>query len=185
MEDTGSVPGSGRSSGEGNGYLLQHSCLESSMDRGSWWATVHGVAKSWTRLSDQHFHFLLSSCSGSQHWRERREKYLCLISPEDKATGPSSVATGQQVYDQLETCLSLEGDPWLPCQLLSAPLPILLAINHWTRNGILWMKKSRSWKQPRKAMGGVQPQSHVPGPERRTKQISSVATVRKVFINIT
>lgn len=45
---------------------------------------------------------------------ERGEKsYLCLVSPEGKATGPSSVATGQQVYDKLGTCLSLEGDPWL------------------------------------------------------------------------
>ena len=38
--------------GEGKGYLLQYSCLENSMDRGAWWATVHGVAKSWTQLSD-------------------------------------------------------------------------------------------------------------------------------------
>ena len=43
--DAGSVPGLGRSPGEGNGYSLQHSCLESSMDRRAWWATVHGVAK--------------------------------------------------------------------------------------------------------------------------------------------
>ena len=43
--DVGSVPGLGRSPGEGNGYSLQHSCLESSMDRRAWWATVHGVAK--------------------------------------------------------------------------------------------------------------------------------------------
>ena len=40
------IPGSGRSSGEGNGYPLQHSCLEHSMDRGAWQATVHGVAES-------------------------------------------------------------------------------------------------------------------------------------------
>ena len=46
--DPGLIPGSGRSPGEGNGYLLQYSCLENSMDRGAWWATVHGVAKSWT-----------------------------------------------------------------------------------------------------------------------------------------
>ena len=45
--DPGSVPGSGRSPGEGNGYPLQYSCLENSMDRGVWQATVHGVAKSW------------------------------------------------------------------------------------------------------------------------------------------
>ena len=41
---------SGRSPGEGNGNPLQYSCLENSMDRGAWWATVHGVAKSQTRL---------------------------------------------------------------------------------------------------------------------------------------
>ena len=50
--DLGLIPGSGRSPGEGNGYPLQCSCLENPMDRGAWWATVHGVAKSQTRLSD-------------------------------------------------------------------------------------------------------------------------------------
>ena len=48
VEDPGLVPGLGRSSGEGNGYPLQNSCLENSMDRGAWWATVHGVTKSRT-----------------------------------------------------------------------------------------------------------------------------------------
>ena len=50
--DVGLIPGSGRSPGEGNGNPLQYSCLENPMDRGAWWATVHGVAKSRTRLSD-------------------------------------------------------------------------------------------------------------------------------------
>ena len=50
--DLGSIPGSGRSPGEGNGNALQDSCLENPMDRGAWQATVHGVAKSRTRLSD-------------------------------------------------------------------------------------------------------------------------------------
>ena len=50
--DPGSIPGSGRSSGEGNGNPLQYSGLENSMDRGALWATVHGVPKSWTRLND-------------------------------------------------------------------------------------------------------------------------------------
>ena len=50
--DPGSIPGSGRSPGEGNGNLFLYSCLENPMDRGSWWATVHGVPKSQTRLSD-------------------------------------------------------------------------------------------------------------------------------------
>ena len=49
--DLGSVPGSGRSPGERNGYPLQYSSLENSMDRGAWRATVHGVVKSRTRLS--------------------------------------------------------------------------------------------------------------------------------------
>ena len=50
--DLGSIPGSGRSPGEGNGNPLQYSCLENPMDRGAWWATVHGVANSQTRLRD-------------------------------------------------------------------------------------------------------------------------------------
>ena len=44
--DVGSIPGLGRSPGVGNDNLLQYSCLENSMDRGAWWATVHGVSKS-------------------------------------------------------------------------------------------------------------------------------------------
>ena len=48
------ILGSGGSPGEGNGNSLQYSCLENSMDRGAWWATIHGVAKSWTWLSDFH-----------------------------------------------------------------------------------------------------------------------------------
>ena len=44
--DLGSIPGLGRSPGEGSNYPLQYSCLENSMDGGAWWATVHGVAKS-------------------------------------------------------------------------------------------------------------------------------------------
>ena len=50
--DPGSIPGSGRYPGEGNGNSLQYSCLENSMDRGAWLATVHGITKSRTRLSD-------------------------------------------------------------------------------------------------------------------------------------
>ena len=51
--DSGSIPGSGKSPGLENGNPLQYSCLENSMDRGAWQATVHRVAKSWTRLSDR------------------------------------------------------------------------------------------------------------------------------------
>ena len=51
MGESGSVPGLGRSPGEGNGNPLQYSCLENPMEGGAWWATVHGVSKSQTRLS--------------------------------------------------------------------------------------------------------------------------------------
>ena len=50
--DPGLIPGLGRSPGEGNSNPGQYSCLENSMDRGFWQATVHRIAKSWTRLSD-------------------------------------------------------------------------------------------------------------------------------------
>ena len=50
--DTGLIPGSGRSPGEGSGYPLQYSCLENPMDRGAWQATAHRVTKSWTWLSN-------------------------------------------------------------------------------------------------------------------------------------
>ena len=46
VRDTGSIPGLGRSPGKGNGNPVQYSCLENSMDRGAWQATVHGAAKS-------------------------------------------------------------------------------------------------------------------------------------------
>ena len=57
LRDVGSIPGSGRSPGGQHGNPLQYSCLENPMDRGAWQATVHGVAKSQTRLSDSYFHF--------------------------------------------------------------------------------------------------------------------------------
>ena len=50
--DPGSIPGLRRSPGQGNCYPLQYSCLENAIDRGAWWATFHGVAKSQTCLSD-------------------------------------------------------------------------------------------------------------------------------------
>ena len=60
IRHAGSIPGSGRSPGEGNGNSLQYSCLENSMDRGAWQAAVHTVAKSRKGLSD-----LACTCAGS------------------------------------------------------------------------------------------------------------------------
>ena len=50
IKDVGSIPGLGRSTGGGHGNPLQYSCLENSIDRGAWWAIVHGVTESWTQL---------------------------------------------------------------------------------------------------------------------------------------
>jgi len=52
----GSIPGLGRLPGEGNGYPIQYSCLENSMNRGAWPGKVHGVTK-WTQLSDKHYYY--------------------------------------------------------------------------------------------------------------------------------
>ena len=51
--DADAIPGLGRSPEEGNGNPLQYSCLENSLDRGVWWARVHGVEKNWTRLRNR------------------------------------------------------------------------------------------------------------------------------------
>ena len=56
IRDTDSIPGSGRSPGEGNGNPLQYSCLENPIDRGAWWAIFHRVAQSWTQLKQLSTH---------------------------------------------------------------------------------------------------------------------------------
>ena len=65
--------------GEGNGTLLQHSCLENPMDGGAWWAAVHGVAKSWTRLSDFPFTFM--------HWRRKWQPTPVFLPGESQGQG--------------------------------------------------------------------------------------------------
>ena len=62
--DTDSTPGSGRSPGGGHGNPLQHSGLENPMHRGAWWATVHGVAKSWIQLTGH-----TRQSKGAQGWQ--------------------------------------------------------------------------------------------------------------------
>ena len=67
--DLGLIPESGRSPGEGNGIPLQYSCLENPMDGGAWWPTVHGVAKSQTRLSDfTSLKDLIASCPAVHYY---------------------------------------------------------------------------------------------------------------------
>ena len=74
----GSIPGSRRSLGEGNGNPLQYSCLENPMDRGAWRATVHGVTKSWTQLSDYHTHTFYSVRTRVHLWEPHPLSWLSL-----------------------------------------------------------------------------------------------------------
>ena len=68
--DSGSIPGSGRSPGEGNGNPLQYSCLENPMNRGAWQATVHGVTRSWPLTTELVYKpYVLS-------WRLFQSEYL-------------------------------------------------------------------------------------------------------------
>ena len=78
--DTGSIPGLGRSPIGGHGNPLQYSCLENPMDRGAWWATVHGVEKNqtqWKQLSPAH---TSSEAHGAVHWHveSRMKEGECL-----------------------------------------------------------------------------------------------------------
>ena len=113
--DPGSIPGSGRSPGEGNGNPLQYSCLGNPMDRGAWWATVRGVAKSRTRLSN------FTHSGGT--WR--------LASPEagkgdSGAAGlPSSRSPGFVPLPRPLSELALLCEQWVaPSCFLAAPLLI-------------------------------------------------------------
>ena len=71
-------------SGEGNGNPLQYSCLENPMDRGAWWAAVHGVAKSRTRLSDFPFTFHLHALEKEM---ATHSSVLGLENPRDREPG--------------------------------------------------------------------------------------------------
>ena len=79
--DLGSIPGLGRSPGEGNGNPLQYSCLKNPMDGGTWWATVHGVAKSRTRL--KRLSSSSSSASGEEPVQETSETWVRSLGQED------------------------------------------------------------------------------------------------------
>ena len=82
-EDPGLILGSGRSPEEGNGNPLQYSCLENPIDRGAWWATVHGVTKIWTQLSVHFFIYIYLLCchifafDRSKNIYEKKKGTLC------------------------------------------------------------------------------------------------------------
>ena len=76
IRDVGSIPGLGRSPGEGHSYPLQYSCLENPMDRGTWRATVHRVAKSQTQLKQLSTHVPKERATLGSNWRLCRRGVL-------------------------------------------------------------------------------------------------------------
>ena len=89
--DLGSIPGSGRFPGEGNGNPLQYSCLENPMDGGAWWAAVHGVAKSRIRLSVFTFSFTFTRLVITFLPRSKRLLILWLQSPSVVILEPQKI----------------------------------------------------------------------------------------------
>ena len=77
--DTNLILGLGRSPRVGNGKPLQYSCLEYSVDRGAWWATVHGVTKSWTRLSTYTYNVLYCKQAFSSYLAFNTCSLMCLM----------------------------------------------------------------------------------------------------------
>ena len=76
--DTSSIPGSGRSSGEGNGNQLQYSCLGNPRDREAWWPSVHGIAKSCTRVKcSTHVQFTCCDLTADMKWNS--ESWFCSL----------------------------------------------------------------------------------------------------------
>ena len=75
-EDLDSIPESGRSPGGENGYQLQNSCLDKSMDRGAQWAIVHAVTKNWTQLSLTYTHTHRPMAAWSRHLNQRKQVSL-------------------------------------------------------------------------------------------------------------
>ena len=113
IRDMGSIPGMGRSPGGGHGNPLQCSCLENPMDRGSWWATVHRVVKSQTRLKR------LSMLAGmgsrktvrmnlfaGQQWRRRHREQTCEHGGE-KGDGETNGESSTETHTMLGLLLLL------------------------------------------------------------------------------
>ena len=78
VRDADSIPGSGKSPGGGNGNPLRYSCLENPMDRGAWWATVHRVTKSRTRLKQLSMHTCMCECGKLMPLICETERSRCL-----------------------------------------------------------------------------------------------------------
>ena len=106
--------------GEGNGNPLQYPCLENPMDKGAWYATVHGVAKNWTRLSD--FTFLSPYPHMFCHLKEERGWRMSSITNQPCLCNVVSIKTQKHRFGELLNwgrCRPRESTEFLPTFLLS------------------------------------------------------------------
>ena len=156
--DVGLIPGLGRSHEEWNGYPLHYSCLGNLMGRGAWWAIIHGVAKSWTWLSD------LTHTHRGKGWREEREAQeggdICIIMADLHCLWQKSTQHCKALFpikNKFKSQWNTEFGPgW--CQLFSLYqltmstgkvyiVQLQLLMSTWGVRTILrWMWISHSWK---------------------------------------
>ena len=141
--EQGLIPGSGRSPRGGNGNPLQHSCLENPMDRGAWWATVHGVAKSRTRLSNWRWRRYSSRRLLEKAKRKKKSK-VCLSSQEEQASMlPGNLAPPWGLWAPAETsspaeqAASAPGSPRSPGRAM-LPWDVETESVTWGRTGTAW-----------------------------------------------
>ena len=107
--DVGSVPGPGRSLREGNGYLLQYSCLENPRDRGAWQATVHGIAKSQMSMHALHTHTHTHTHTHSSLQKSEGQLHNASLEAPEKpeatqtATALLSLSSGRLLHQTLDS----------------------------------------------------------------------------------
>ena len=122
--DSGLISGLGRSPGEGNGKPLQYSCLENPLDRGTWWAIVHRITKSWARLSD-----LACTQKHTRAWSPARAgPGLC---PAASGCSPGSLGALSTCQTPVYMVSSEKGHLWPPCPAQPfqyTPVPLFLPL---------------------------------------------------------
>ena len=132
IKEVGLIPGSGRSPGGRHSNPFQYSCLKNPMDRGTWWATVHRITKSWTRLKRLNMHILIvitfrhyQLSSDYSQWG-----FCTLTSPNS----PPSLSTGIWFNNQISTLwlckfhLLQTSQNWLYLHFLPCSVLIFLAV---------------------------------------------------------
>ena len=127
--DLGSSPGLGRSPGEGNGNPLQDSCLENPRDRGDWWATVHGAAKSQARLRANTFTSIVWGFPLAEATRTCILHPLCmdfgLQKPSSRGLSEPGSIFATVNMDSGETCPHKNSPSELPCEARTSEMPIV------------------------------------------------------------